>query len=77
LHGDPHAHIPTRPTGSLPPASPKTGAQIGLEEVGLVRNHMARTLVVQYREAKTQEWQALQREWEAATAWEAATTQEA
>jgi hypothetical protein len=39
--------------------------------VGLVRNKMAATLVVQYREAKTQEWKELQRQWEAATQEEA------
>ena len=59
-HNDQHT------TGGLPPNSPKTGAEMDPAQAIVVQYHMARTLVLQFKEDKTREWEALRRAWHVA-----------
>lgn len=61
-HSNPH-------TGGLAPTSPSTNEELDPAQVQLFPNKTLRTLVIEYREAKRQEWAEAVRRWEE---WEAA-----
>lgn len=57
-HNHNHNH-----TGGLELTSPKTGLTIEPALALLAPNVMARSQVLEYREAKTREWKAAERQW--------------
>jgi hypothetical protein len=54
----------TRHTGGLPLTSPKTNEQIEAAQALLFPNTTLRTLIVEYREAKTREWREAEQRWQ-------------